>query len=194
MNDSTNGSSYQQLELPINIPPPLPKKPTNYDSSWDKPDTSVPPYAPGCVREQVDFDTKSDNIESERDELPETEACPSPQPSQDFHHLIQPSEKGVAPEHDQSVREQHLCKSAPEHKQLGIQWVEEYWVKRSGKQHYYYRFCWMDGRKIRHKHIGGGNVNSPTATYRKLIVEASLDTATSGEIVDLINSFKHTKT
>ena len=198
---------YQQLELSLDV-----KACSNfsaiYDIVWDKSDTHSPPYALKSVREQVDFDTDSSNIVVERDDLPKGVSDSSPQPLQNLHHSNHPSRginRLVAPEHNQSVREQHFdesapehkhgsCKgfveSAPEHKQLGIQWVEEYWVRRSGKEHYYYRFCWMEGRKIRHKHIGGGNVKTPAAIYRKLIVEANLGRATH-EIVTLINSFKN---
>lgn len=178
MNDSGVGNSYQQLELPLNIPATLPEISATYDITWDNPDTQVPLHAPKSVREHDILVTDADSPDV---------------PLQSIQHSKKP-EKGVnrvvAPEHSPCVREQLFDQSAPEHKQLGIQWVEEYWVKRSGKQHYYYRFCWMDGRKIRHKHIGGGNVNSPTANYRKLIVEIHLDTKTAKEIVALINSFK----
>lgn len=178
---------YQQLELPLNIPATLPKISGTYDISWDNPDTQVPPHAPKSVREQVTFDAESSIIETERDESPSGKASPL----QSFEHSNQKSPDIVAPEHSPCVLEQLFDQSAPEHKQLGIQWVEKYWVKRSGKQHYYYRFCWMEGRKIYHKHIGGGNVNSPAAIYRKLIIESALDTATSNQIVALINSFKN---
>ncbi|MGB6302086.1 MAG: hypothetical protein WBF90_38760 [Rivularia sp. (in: cyanobacteria)] len=177
MNEFSAGNNYQQLELPLNIPT-LPEISGTYDITWDNFDTQVPPHAPKCVREQVTFDAESSNI----DLSPQS---PSQNSKPEKTDSIQ-----VAPEHSSCVREQLIDKSAPEHKQLGIQWVEEYWVKRSGKRHYYYRFCWMDGRKIRHKHIGGGNSSNPTATYRKLIVEMSLGTKSTKEMIALIDSFK----
>lgn len=40
-------------------------------------------------------------------------------------------------------------KSAPEHSH----WVETYTVVRYGNEHYYYRYLWMEGRKLHHVHI-----------------------------------------
>ncbi|MCV3213031.1 hypothetical protein OGM63_05730 [Plectonema radiosum NIES-515] len=54
---------------------------------------------------------------------------------------------------DNCVREQvanDTDKVAPEH----IHWTEEYWVERNQKKYYYWRYCWMEGRKIRRCHIG----------------------------------------
>lgn len=54
------------------------------------------------------------------------------------------------------------------------QWVETYWVKRKGEKHYYYRYCWMEGRKQHNVHIGGGNVRSPLAWEIKQEVEEAI--------------------
>ena len=70
-------------------------------------------------------------------------------------------------------------KSAPE---LRTHWVEEY-SPSNRKNHKYYRYCWMVGRKINHIHIRGGNVNTPLVIYRKLDVE---DLIASGETPDKI--------
>ena len=70
-------------------------------------------------------------------------------------------------------------KSAPEQ----VHYVEEYWVKRSGAKHYYYRYVWMVGRKKYRCHIPGGNASSPLAIYRKLDVEGLI---ASGETPDKI--------
>ncbi len=76
-------------------------------------------------------------------------------------------------------------KSAPEH----IHWIEEYWVKRSGTKHYYYRYSWMVGRKKHRCHIPGGNVNSPLANYRKIDIEDLIALGESPDkIVEIINT------
>ncbi|QSJ20489.1 DUF4102 domain-containing protein [Nostoc sp. UHCC 0702] len=105
-----------------------------------------------------------------------------------------------APEHNYYVREQvksatpvtpcvreqkPVIQVAPEH----THWVEEYWVQRGAKKHKYFRYCWMEGRKIRRCHIGGGNVKSALVQQRKAAVEFALaDGQTPSEIEKLIHS------
>ena len=70
-----------------------------------------------------------------------------------------------------SVREQATLdteKVAPEH----IHWLEEYWVERSSKKYYYWRYCWMEGRKIRRCHIG--SVRSLKALGKYQAVEEAI--------------------
>lgn len=69
-----------------------------------------------------------------------------------------------APKPDNCVREQVVndtLKVAPEQ----IHWTEQYWVERNHKKYYYWRYCWMEGRKIRRCHIG--SVRSHTALLKK---------------------------
>lgn len=98
------------------------------------------------------------------------------------------NDTSVTLESPECVREQvfnDTCKSAPEH----THWVEEYWVKRSGKKHFYYRYCWMDGRKTHHCHIRGGNVNALIAIYRKLEIEGMIaDGMQPSKIVNVIKN------
>ncbi|MBU7587254.1 MAG: hypothetical protein KAF91_31145 [Nostoc sp. TH1S01] len=75
--------------------------------------------------------------------------------------------------HDSTVLEQARIdtnKSAPEQ----CHWVEKYTVIRYGKQHYYYRYVWMSGRKLHHVHIPGGNVKSAIAIRRKQAIEEAI--------------------
>lgn len=67
-----------------------------------------------------------------------------------------------APEHFQSEN------FAPEH----THWTEEYWTKRGNKKHYYYRYCWMVGRKKYRMHIG--SVNSPIAQAKREEIENAI--------------------
>ncbi|RAM48059.1 MAG: hypothetical protein C6Y22_29980, partial [Hapalosiphonaceae cyanobacterium JJU2] len=70
-----------------------------------------------------------------------------------------------------SVREQVNYNTAPEHTYFAPEqthWVEKYWVKRGNKKYDYYRYCWMEGRKIRRIHIG--SVDSRRAKEIKVAV------------------------
>lgn len=76
------------------------------------------------------------------------------------------------------VREQL---QAPQHIQSGNQpnqhekynqWVEVYWVSRANKKHYYYRYCWMEGRKIERQHIG--NIANVKAVMRTELVKDAI--------------------
>lgn len=33
-------------------------------------------------------------------------------------------------------------------------WIEKFYVPRSGKKHFYFRYMWMNGRKLHRKYIG----------------------------------------
>ncbi|BCL34243.1 hypothetical protein [Nostoc sp. MS1] len=78
-------------------------------------------------------------------------------------------------------------KSAPEQSH----WVEKYTVVRYGSEHYYYRYLWMEGRKLHHVHIPGGNVRSAIAIGRKEKVESAIaDGETPQTIEKLIRSWR----
>lgn len=91
---------------------------------------------------------------------------------------------------DSNVLEQattNTNKSAPEQSH----WVEKYTVIRYGKEHYYYRYLWMSGRKIHHIHIPGGNVKSQIAIGRKQEIERAIsDGETPQAIEKLIRSWR----
>ncbi len=86
-----------------------------------------------------------------------------------------------------SVREQDVG-AAPEH--FFTHWTEVYWVKRGSRKNEYYRYCWMEGRKIHHCHISGGNVLSFVALARLTIVESAIaEGKPPQEISKLISSW-----
>ncbi|MEH1883740.1 MAG: hypothetical protein V7L19_10400 [Nostoc sp.] len=69
-------------------------------------------------------------------------------------------------------------------------WVEKYWVKRSGNKYWYYRYCWMVGRKKNHRYIG--SVNSITAKQKRVLVETAIANGKLPiEIEKLIKGWKH---
>ena len=90
----------------------------------------------------------------------------------------------VLPDTLDTVREQRLnIKSAPEH----THWIEEYWVERCGKKYKYWRYCWMEGRKIKRCHLGA--VRSQLAKHKKADIEIWIaDGLTPVEIKKLIHS------
>jgi hypothetical protein len=89
---------------------------------------------------------------------------------------------------DSCVREQvktNTKKSAPEH----THWAETYWTKRGCKRHSYYRYCWMERRKIHHCHISGGHVGSQKSEkrYQEVLKAIALGRSPT-EIVALLKS------
>lgn len=89
--------------------------------------------------------------------------------------------KTAAPE-QKVVLEQPLTQPAPEQKH----WVETYCPSKR-KAYYYYRYVWMEGRQLRHKHLPGGNNASPKAIATKEKVESAIARRLSPqEIVTLI--------
>ncbi|MFN6488351.1 MULTISPECIES: hypothetical protein, partial [unclassified Nostoc] len=77
-------------------------------------------------------------------------------------------------------------KAVPEH----LHWVEKYCPSKR-KDNHYYRYCWKTGRKIKHRHIAGGNVRSQLAQHRKGEVELAIaDGLAPVEIESLIKSWR----
>lgn len=79
-------------------------------------------------------------------------------------------------------------KSAPQHDKP-THWVEKYWVQREGNRYWYYRYCWMTGRKKSRRYIG--SVESARAQNRKLEIESAIaDGDIPSEIQNLMRSWK----
>lgn len=60
-------------------------------------------------------------------------------------------------------------KDYPEHNQ----WLEEYYVTRSGNKYWYYRYCYYH-KKIHHIHIPGGSIENSIAQFRKQMIELAI--------------------
>ena len=85
---------------------------------------------------------------------------------------------------DSSVLEPVKTNAVPE---LFTQWVETY-SPSNRKKNLYYRYCWKCKGKIKHRHIPGGNIQSPIPNARKEIIEQSIKSDISPtEIETLIN-------
>lgn len=81
-------------------------------------------------------------------------------------------------------------KSAPQH---DTHWIERYWVERSGNKYWYFRYCWMVGRKIKRCYIG--SVDSIIAKRKKADVEIAIaDGKLPIEIEKLIRDWKNAPT
>ncbi len=77
-------------------------------------------------------------------------------------------------------------KVAPQH---DTHWVEKYWVERSGNKYWYYRYCWMTGRKKNRRYLG--SVDSRKARHKKSDVEIAIaDGQSPQEIEKLIRSWR----
>lgn len=88
-----------------------------------------------------------------------------------------------------SVLEQELDQSAPEQKP---HWIESY-SPANRKGYNYYRYVWMQGRKLHHIHIPG-NVNGPIARRNYLEVELAIAMRKCPSVIEqLIKSWRHRK-
>ena len=75
--------------------------------------------------------------------------------------------------------EQSTCKTVGEqvtqttekfaHQPEYTHFVEKYWVEKKGEKYWYYRYAWMEGRKLKRKYIG--SVNSPSKYKGTLMVK-----------------------
>ena len=74
-------------------------------------------------------------------------------------------------------------KSAPD-----IHWLETYTPAK--RKDSYYRYVWMEGRKLHHLHIRGGGVSKALAMQRKQQIEAAIKSGKSpAQIEQMIKSF-----
>jgi hypothetical protein len=154
------------------IAPPAPL--AVHDPAWDKDDTvdcqigsngfDISSVAPECPSFQECFSTTVlEQVTSDTEERSNLDYCVLEQAKSDTKQ------------------------SAPEQ----CHWVEKYTVTRHSKEHYYYRYLWMAGRKIHHIHIPGGNSQSAIAKNRKSEIEIAIaDGDTPAEIQNLIHSWK----
>ncbi|MGB6298338.1 MAG: DUF4102 domain-containing protein [Rivularia sp. (in: cyanobacteria)] len=78
-------------------------------------------------------------------------------------------------------------KTAHQHERESTHWIEKYWVERGSTKYWYWRYTWMNGRKLRRKYLG--SVNSARARFKKVMVEeAILDGLSPCEIIEIIDS------
>ncbi|GAX41541.1 hypothetical protein NIES4075_25140 [Tolypothrix sp. NIES-4075] len=88
----------------------------------------------------------------------------------------------VAPQHEGKLYTQ-LSNENPTH------WVEKYWVERGTNKYWYYRYMWMEGRKLHRVYIG--SITSNKARMKKqAVLEAITDGQSPQEIIASIRSCK----
>ncbi len=94
---------------------------------------------------------------------------------------------------DTCVGEQVLDDTAPQHdkKCSPTHWIETYWVQRGEKKYYYFRYMWMEGRKIRRRYIGSTSSKKAIAIMEKVRDAIALGKSPQ-EIVELIFKKKPT--
>ncbi|MDZ8240588.1 MAG: hypothetical protein RMZ69_26130, partial [Nostoc sp. ChiQUE01a] len=64
-----------------------------------------------------------------------------------------------------------------------------YWVERGTNKYWYYRYCWMFGRKIHRRYLG--SVHSPRAQQKKQAVEEAIaDGQSPTEIKQLLRDWQ----
>ncbi len=100
--------------------------------------------------------------------------------------------KTPAPEHIASALEQLAVLEQTPNQSALIQkhWVETY-RPSSRKTYYYYRYVWMEGRQLRHKHLPGGSNSNPKAIALKALVEEAIALGKSPyQIIALIQPLK----
>ncbi|MBD2773180.1 DUF4102 domain-containing protein [Iningainema tapete] len=78
-------------------------------------------------------------------------------------------------------------KSAHQHDKQ-THWVERYWVERGGNKYWYYRYTWMEGRKL-HRHYIGSTLK-PSSQRKKEAVELAIASGDSPlQIKQLLKTF-----
>lgn len=63
-------------------------------------------------------------------------------------------------------------------------WLEKYWVERHNKKYYYWRYCWMEGRKIKRCYIG--SINSGSAKRKYADVAFAIEDGESPEQIQIM--------
>jgi hypothetical protein len=92
---------------------------------------------------------------------------------------------GVREQLPERVPERPTGSQKPNKHRSCKQWVEIYWVRRANKKHKYYRYCWMEGRKINRTHIGS-TTNSKAVMRAELVKDAISKGSNPSQIKQLI--------
>lgn len=98
------------------------------------------------------------------------------------------NQSSSAPERNPAIPDGIFGENNSSQKMPSKHWVETYTPSNCDKYEYY-RYVWMEGRKLRHRHIPGGNIKSSTSRALRLFVECAIASGKSPtEIVQLIIS------
>ncbi|MBR8832706.1 MAG: hypothetical protein DSM106950_01345 [Stigonema ocellatum SAG 48.90 = DSM 106950] len=156
-----------------------------HDPYWDE--TEEPPTA-SLDKSQFSGDTESVVDPSAPPHASVGEQIFSPGAVEDASVGEQIFCPSVADSPYSSVGEQVLTdtkKTAPQHDTQTTHWIEKYWVARGNNKYWYYRYMWMEGRKLRRLYIG--SVNSPQARHKVELIKGAIDSDKSPcEVKELI--------
>ncbi|MFB2770358.1 DUF4102 domain-containing protein [Pelatocladus sp. BLCC-F211] len=181
--------SYEQLQLALNIP--LQQSPqTVHDSYWDELESrgsSTYQNQAGLIDQATSTISKSTTPRSLPDSGGDNASQPVEKPCDNFDGIF--TNTDVAPQHLVHCVGAQIPLLEPPYKSVGAQvkvdtkksapqqdipthWVEKYWVERNTNKYWYYRYCWMEGRKKHRVYIG--SVNSTRASQIKVAVELAI--------------------
>lgn len=83
---------------------------------------------------------------------------------------------------------QSTQKSAHQHEIQTNHFIETYYVERGNNKYWYWRYTWMEGRKLRRKYVG--SVNSARARRKKQVIEEYIrGDYTPNEIITALSNF-----
>ncbi|BAY85997.1 hypothetical protein NIES267_55030 [Calothrix parasitica NIES-267] len=81
-------------------------------------------------------------------------------------------------------------KSAHQHEIQTNHFVEKYYVERGNNKYWYWRYTWMEGRKLRRKYVG--SVNSARARKKKQVIEDCIRKNLHPQnIITILNNFSN---
>jgi hypothetical protein len=82
-------------------------------------------------------------------------------------------------------------KSAHQHEIQTNHFIEKYYVERGTNKYWYYRYTWMEGRKLRRRYMG--SVDSARVKEKKRMVEEGIrDNLSPKQITTLLDHFSTT--
>lgn len=176
---------HQHLQLQLFEFPTQPQIKAIYDPYWDELEAQADDIVEQAL---LSIDAEDEIFDVDASIAPQQNQRVGAQPSFDESpyknvgaQVISDTKKS-APQHDAKLYDRHT-KESPTH------WVERYWVERVGNKYWYYRYCWMEGRKKNRIYIGA--VRSPKANLKKQAVESAiLDGQSPQEIIASIRSFR----
>lgn len=170
---------HKQLELPLNITPvqPSPNPYVLFDLYWDE-ILREPVEKPDCDNfEQGNFtnDVAHQQDASVGEQISLFSAHQHIAPKSPYQSVgEQVAEETIKDTVETLVGEQVALdtkKSAHQHDKQ-THWVERYWVERGGNKYWYYRYTWMEGRKM-HRHYIGSTLKL-SAQRKKEAVEVAI--------------------
>lgn len=187
----------------FDILPPVEDTPTQtyiYDASWDEEKDSQC----NSVREQVTSTTKKpahEHSDNNSSDVTSTTSLLSntgvrEQTTQGFevaHEHIDISRESVAITTtsllDTGTLPNNLINGCNGHQQptqkQPAHWIEKYWVESASKKHWYYRYCYMIGRRQDRTHIGSTS-SKAAIEKRAVVLQMIIDDATPEEIISYL--------